>query len=238
MANYKTRGIVIKRTNFSESDRLLVIFSEKFGKIRAIAKGVRKPLSKLSGNIELFCLTDFVIAEGRNLDIVTSAEIEKCFINLRNHLESTTMAYYFADIIDQMTGENESHQKIFSLLIEVLENIDEKQTQILLPYFEINFLSAIGYKPELSTCVECEKKITEDSYFSYGGGGLVCEACHGNTKISSNAIKVLRIITTSNLSKAKRIKIEPQLLIELKNLSRNYIQHIHQKEFKSRRFIK
>lgn len=239
MANYKTRGIIIKRTNFFEADRLLVIFTEKFGKVRAIAKGVRKPLSKLAGSIELFCLTDFLIAEGRNLDIVTGAEIEKCFFNLRNHLDTTTTAYYIAEIIDQMTAENQAHPRIFNLLIEVLENINESQSDLMLPYFEFNFLSDIGYKPELEKCVECRKLINKDLYFSFENGGLVCANCRGlDIKISTNTIKALRLILSSQLSKVKRIKKDKNLLKELENLGKSSLEQLHQKEFKSRRFLK
>ena len=70
MGTYKTRGIIIKRSNYSEADRILTIYTEKLGKIRVNAKGIRKIKSKLAGSLEPFCLTDFVIAEGRNLDIV------------------------------------------------------------------------------------------------------------------------------------------------------------------------
>ncbi|MFA6492884.1 MAG: DNA repair protein RecO, partial [Patescibacteria group bacterium] len=96
--NYKTRGIILKRTNLNEADRILTIFTENNGRIKAVAKGIRKTLSKLAGHLELFCLTDFVIAEGRNLDTITAAETQKCFINLRGDLESTNVAYYLAEI--------------------------------------------------------------------------------------------------------------------------------------------
>src|SRR3990167_2736637 len=98
MPSYKTRGIIIKRSNFSEADRLVTIFSKDRGKIRAIAKGVRRPLSKLGGHIELFCLTNFVIAEGRNLDIISGAEIEKCFFDIRSGLDKTSTAFYLGEI--------------------------------------------------------------------------------------------------------------------------------------------
>ena len=91
---YKSRGIVLRRTNLGEADRILTILTEKFGLIRVVAKGVRKTLSHLAGHLEPFCVAEFLIAEGRNLDIITGAEIQKCHLNLRSQLETTQTAYY------------------------------------------------------------------------------------------------------------------------------------------------
>src|SRR3990172_809361 len=160
MATYKTKGIILKRTNLGEADRIITIYTEKHGKVKAVAKGVRKTLSKLAGHLELFCLTDFIIAEGRNLDTICSAETIKCFFKLRNNLNSTHQAYYLAEIIDKMTEENESHPEVFDLLDEVLERIDNRQDKLLFSYFIINFLATSGFKPELYYCLKCRNKIS------------------------------------------------------------------------------
>src|SRR3990167_10603284 len=195
MATYKTKGFIIKRYNFAEADRLVTIFTEEHGIVRAIAKGVRRPLSKLAGNIELFCLTDFLIAEGRNLDIVSGAEIIKCYFKMRNGLETTSKSFYFSEIIEKMLAENDPHPRIFALLENVLENLNEKNSKLLIGFFEINFLSDIGYLPELYKCVKCDKKLQEkENFFSFSDGGIVCTNCKtGDQTISNQAIKTLRL---------------------------------------------
>lgn len=250
MATYKTKGIILKRTNLGEADRILTIYTDRYGKVKAIAKGVRKTLSKLAGHLEPFCLVNLSIAEGRNLDIVTDAEIVKCFIKLRNRLKTTNIAYYLAEIIDKMTAENEAHPEIFELLEEVLENLDNGQNKLLLAYFEMNFLAESGFKPELEKCLICGKKVTpSENYFSYYEGGLICGGCrNGDLEISDKAIKVLRLFLKHRISTIQKILVKSQsasggntdkkLAKEIENIASSYIDSIYQKEFKSKRFLK
>lgn len=238
--NYKTKGIVLKRMNLGEADRILTILTLKHGKIKAIAKGVRKTLSKLAGHLELFCLTDFIIAEGKSLDIITAAQTLKCFINLRGNSEAINIAYYLSEIVENMTAENQANADIFNLLDEVLEQIDNGQSKLLLAYFEINFLSYAGFRPELYHCLSCDKDaISKENYFSFREGGLVCGECHkGDIKISDEAIKVLRLFLGRRISAIQKIKTHPKLAKEIENITSSYINNIYQKEFKSKRFLK
>lgn len=237
---YKTRAIIIKRTNFNEADRIVTIFSEKLGKLKVIAKGIRKVNSKLSGNLELFCLTNFNIAEGRNLDIVTGALIEKCYINLRNNLKSTQNAYYFGETIDKITEENDPHLKIFELLDSVLENLNNIETNILIPYFEWNIASEIGYHPELNNCINCRKKIKENEkiYFNISRGGIICSKCRKSDMIiSSDAIKILRLFLRHNIKSLQNLKLDNKIITEIKKITRIYLNTKSEKEIKSQRYI-
>jgi len=240
MATYKTEGIVLKRTNLGEADRILTIFTKKRGKIKTIAKGVRKTLSKLAGHIELFCLTDFVIAEGRNLDTICGAETIKCFFKLRNNLPATHAAYYLAEIINEMTAENEAHPEIFVLLNDILEHLDSGQKKLLVSYFEINFLAEAGYRPELYKCLTCHKNIKlGENFLNFEIGGLVCGKCHqGDIKVSEDGIKVLRLFLKHRISVIQRIQTNPKLAQEVEKLSSDYLRYVSQKEFKSKRFLK
>lgn len=240
MATFKTKGIIIKRTNLGEADRIITIYTEKHGKVKAVAKGVRKTLSKMAGHLELFCLTDFVIAQGRNLDTICSAETIKCFFRLRNHLNSTHQAYYLAEIIEVMTGENEAHQEVFELLDEVLERIDNRQDKLLLAYFVINLLATSGFRPELYHCLKCRQTIsTAGNYFGLEEGGLVCGQCRKNDEpISDDAIKVLRLFLRHKIKIIQKIKTNEKLALEVENIADKYLSYISQKEFKSKRFLK
>ena len=241
MSTYKTIGIIIKRSNYGEADRILTIFTEKLGKIRASAKGIRKIKSKLAGSLELFCLTDFVIAEGRNLDIVTGAEIRKCFFDLRNDLTKTQKAFYLGELTEKLTEENDPHDEIFFLLDTVLENINAEQSDILISFFEFNLLTELGYHPELSECIGCRSAITEsdNTYFNYEHGGLICESCQkGESPISNSAIKLLRLFLKHQISQVKKVTIDPKVLREVENHTRKYLNQISDKEFRSQRFLK
>lgn len=239
MATYKTSGIIIKRTNLREADRILTIYTQEHGKIRAVAKGVRKTLSKLAGNLELFCLDKLLIAEGRNLDIIAEVENIKCYFSLRSNLRATHMAYYLAEIVDQMTLENQSHPSIFDLLEQVLEGLSSQANRLLIPFFEINFLSESGFKPELYQCLNCGKKIiAQKNYFSFSSGGLVCGVCQASDQLISNqAIKVLRLFLKNKATIVNKISLENKLIKEIEELTSNYLKYFHQKEFNARRFI-
>jgi DNA repair protein RecO (recombination protein O) len=240
MATYKTKGIILKRTNLGEADRILTIYTLDYGKIKVIAKGVRKIKSKLAGNLELFCLDDLVIAEGKNLDIVCGAVTEKCFFDLRNDLKATHTAYYLADVVDKLSEEEEPHKEVFEFLDNLLEEINGGNAAILLPYFEIKFLKELGYKPELFFCVACKAKIKNGrNFFDFDEGGLVCEKCRKDQlAISEKTIKLLRIFLEHNISYIKKIKINQKMLKEIEKITSNFLKINSQKEFKSERFIR
>ena len=241
MANYKLKGIILKRTNFGEADRILTILTDKLGKIRAIGKGIRKQNSHLGGHLELFCLGNLVIAEGRNLDIICEAEIIECFFDLRNNLESTHISYYLAEAIDKLTGEREKHQEIFDLLLDILENVGGPISEdLLLSYFELKLLDLLGFRPELEQCLKCRQQLSSSgNFFDYSQGGLVCRRCQPNgVKISNNAIKVLRFFLKNKLTTLKKLKTTPKIQRETRKITQNYLDYISGQEFKSRRFIR
>jgi len=240
MKNYKTKGIIFKRTNLGEADRILTIYTKDFGKIKVIAKGIRKIKSKLAGNLELFCLDDLVIAEGRNLDIVCGAVTEKCFFGLRNDLKATHTAYYLSDVIDKLSDEEEPHKEIFELLDEMLSEVNGENAEILLPFFEIKFLSEMGYQPEVYHCTNCKEKIQNGkNFFDFDEGGLVCESCRkSQLSISEKAVKLLRLFLEHDISYIKKIKLDRKIYKEVEKITKNYLKYNSGKEFKSERFVR
>jgi len=237
MAKYKLKGIILKRTNLGEADRILTIFTDKMGKIRALGKGIRKTNSHLGGHLEPFCLANLVVAEGRNLDIITEAEIIECFFSLRNNLKSTHISYYLAEAIDKLTNEHEKHEDIFALLLEVLKNVGFND-DLLLAFFELKLLAKLGFKPELNRCLICHRQLSKTNFFDFAEGGLVCDQCPQNgVKISPNAIKLLRLFVEDDFAYLKKVRISPATQKEVRQITQNYLDYISGQEFKSRRFI-
>jgi DNA repair protein RecO (recombination protein O) len=237
VATFKSKGIILKRQNFGEADRVLTVLTEERGKIRVIAKGVRKTLSKLAGHLEPFCVTEFLIVECRNLDIVSGAAVKKCHLNLRGNLESIQTAQYLAEIIDKMLPEEEKHAEIYELLDEVLEHLNIGSAELLVSYFEINFLSSTGFHPELGQCVHCGKKLGKANKFDFESGGLRCNTCGGGRPISNDAIKVLRLFLAHRLTTINKIKTKKVLTNEVSDIISDYIRHVNQKEFKSKKYL-
>ncbi|TSC93946.1 MAG: DNA repair protein RecO (recombination protein O) [Candidatus Berkelbacteria bacterium Athens1014_28] len=122
--NIKTSGIIIKRMNYGEADRILTILTKDYGKIKAIARGSRKILAKLGGSLEPFCLVDFIFHQGKSFYIVTSASVKSHFENIHSQIDKIAKVFYIGELIDRFLPEGEKHQDIFELTKKFLEYLD------------------------------------------------------------------------------------------------------------------
>ena len=125
---YRTEAVVLRRHDFGEADRILTLYSPWRGKFRAIAKGVRRPKSRLGGHVELFTHVNVLVAEGRNLDIVTQAEAIRPFGRIRDDLWKTAYASYVAELVDRFTEEHLGNEPVFDLLLQAFSYLDEADT--------------------------------------------------------------------------------------------------------------
>lgn len=123
---YRIHGIVIKRINFSETDKILTIFSKQKGKMVCLAKGIRKVSSKRAPSVELFNCIKAYITKGRGMDILTEVELIQSFPKLQERLPAICNTYYLVEIIDRLTAENQRNLLIYGLLLQSLEKIDKK----------------------------------------------------------------------------------------------------------------
>src|SRR3989344_4382805 len=119
--HYSSEGFVLSRVKYGEADRIITIFSRKYGKISMIAKGVRKLASRKRGALENFSSIKFSAASGKNLDILTEVEIINSYENIRNNLKKVALAYYFSEVIVKITREDEVNETLFDLLAKYLE---------------------------------------------------------------------------------------------------------------------
>jgi len=229
---YRTEAIVLKRSDFFEADRLLTLYTPKLGKIRAIAKGVRKPTSRKGGHVELFTHSQLLIAKGRNLDIVTQAETIHPFLPLREDLLRITYAHYAAELVDRFTEEGVENRSLFELLLNTLGWIGEaSDLNLVMRFFELCLLGHVGYRPQLFHCVRCGARIEPvANFFSPEDGGVLCPKC-GEAEpqarpISLNALKALRFLQTRDYALCQRLKIGEKLHSELEKIMHDYITYI------------
>ena len=148
MNSYKTEGIVLKRSNFGEADKILTLFSKHHGKISLIAKGIRRTTSRKGGNLELFNQVRIFVANGRNLDIVTEAEVINSFKDWRRDLRKVAVAYQLCELVDRLTAELAENQEIYDLLLNSLTNLlPVTDHQSLIANFELSLLQSLGFWP-------------------------------------------------------------------------------------------
>src|SRR3989344_3344337 len=119
---YTAEGIVIRRQNTGEADRILTIFTKRYGKIRAMAKGIRRVPSRRAGHLEVFSHARVSLYRGKTFDIVTEASTVTTIVNL-NHLTTLSHAYYTAELIDRLIPEEEEHDIVFQLFYQTLQRI-------------------------------------------------------------------------------------------------------------------
>src|SRR5215471_6902671 len=122
--SYSIEAIILKHTDIGEADRILTLFTPSKGKIHAIAKGIRRPVSKKAGHLELLNRSQLQMALGRNLDIVTQAEGRENFLHLRSELWHMTCGFYLAELVDRFVEESTPHLDIYALLLEALRYLD------------------------------------------------------------------------------------------------------------------
>ncbi len=144
---YKTEGIIIKRNNLGEFDRLLAVYTKDFGKILIKAKSVRKNESKLRGHLELFLYCHLMIAPGRGFDIVTGAETIENFPCLRQNFSFLIAAHYLSELTDKLIAGPEKDKRIWQLLLNSFQRIDQGDAGIkaVIKEFENSFLDFLGY---------------------------------------------------------------------------------------------
>jgi DNA repair protein RecO (recombination protein O) len=229
--------VILKRMDLGEADRIVTLFSRDEGKIRAVAKGVRRTTSRSAGHLEPFTLSDVLFAVGRELDVISQADTLEAFRTLRENLELTTHAYYLAEVVDLLTEDHLENRAVFDTLVEGLHQLAEAaDTRLVLIVFHLRLLEALGYRPELRECVGCRATIEPDrNHFSALMGGVLCPGC-GNSEatardIGTSALKLLRFLQLTRGDKA--VHVPSHVSREAEALLRDYAEHLVERRLRS-----
>lgn len=143
MKSYKIEGVVIKRKNFGEADRIITLFTRNKGKIKVLAKGVRRITSRRGPNIELFNQVELSIHEGRSFDVLTEASVLNTFSQIRKNLDLVGLGFHVCEVVDGLCAEDQSHPKVYDLILEILNELDHGGIHA----FERNLLIELGFLP-------------------------------------------------------------------------------------------
>ena len=242
---YTARGIVLRQFNLGEADRILSILTPGQGKVRAIAKGVRRPKSKLRGSLDLTNLIDFSAAYGRDLDVVNEAQIRDDHPRVRSDLPRLSKAIYACEIADSFAQEQSPSNVQFNLVADVLDALgDAPDTWPVVRWFETKMLDVSGFKPELETCVECFERVEPGSHLlDLGAGGVLCPQCRSQgmghkVQVSENAMRVLRHLRrTAKWSDLAPLR-NPQTRSEVEFIQSRYIRSVLERDLRSADFVR
>ncbi len=173
---YKDEGVVLSTIKLGEADRILTIFTRENGKVRAVAKGVRKTKSRWGGRLEPFTRVDLLIYRGRNLDTITSADIIEAHPGLRTDYVKLTSAAALAELVDKISPDRERSGSTYDLLLAGLAALHDGKGTSVVPAFLVKLLSLSGFHPSLRVCAGCGDDRGLEA-FSPAMGGVICLTC-------------------------------------------------------------
>lgn len=240
---FRTVGVVLRRRDFDEGDRLITVLTRDRGKLRLLAKGARKVTSRKAAHVDLFRQVDLLVHQGRTFGVVSQAETIQAFAGLADDLERLAAAYYVADLTDTFVGEGDDARGVYDLLIEVLQWLESGcDPKLAQRYFELHLLDLEGYRPEFYRCPGCGEWLEEQvNLFDVDEGSMCCPACAGGRsrarQVSVGAQKVLRFLQRSAVPDCGMLRLSTGLQTEMEGLLGEYIRSVVEWPPRSRRFI-
>lgn len=189
MNNFVTDAINLKSYNLSESDKIIVMYSRDKGLIRGVAKGVKKPKSKLGARMDLLVANKLMLYKGKNLDTICQAEALNTFHKIRQNMDKIFYSIYLSEVVTNFGVEDDPcSNEVFDLLYEALDCISSagEKVDILLAVlkFQLRMMQLSGLGIELNTCLKCGCELQEEHmYFSSNLGGVICKECNAAYKI-------------------------------------------------------
>jgi DNA repair protein RecO (recombination protein O) len=237
-------AVVLRHTDMGEADRLLWLFTRELGKVRAIAKGVRKLRSRKAGHLEPFTRSSLRLARGRDLWIVTQAETVDAYLPIREDLLRIGYAGYVVELLDRFTYEEGENISLYNLLIETLSRLSQDTDPLIaVRYYEIRLLDLLGFRPQLFQCARCSREIQpEAQFFSAEQGGVLCPKCgqveQDARPASMEALRYLRHFQRSRYKDASRAQIPPSVQSEIEALLNYYLTYFLERALNTPAFLR
>lgn len=239
---YRTDAVVLRQRRFGEADKICVLFTPQLGRVEAVAKGLRRPRSKLAGHLEPLTQVSLLLARGRNLDIITQAETQNAFADLHDDLDRLSRGLYLAELVDRFTDAAGDVGNLYRLLLEALTRIDRDDgLDLIARWFEMRILVDQGYQPRLDACVHCASPLEADgNSLAPLLGGVVCPDCRvglPGRPLSGKAFKLLRFLQSSPYDEVARVRIDQALGAEIETHLRDLVHVALDQEVKSAGFV-
>lgn len=239
---YKVEAMVLRAWDCGNGDKLLVLFSREFGKIKVMAHGAAKPASRKRGAVQPFTRTNFLIRRGRELDTVSQCEGLETFSFLRSDLAKIGYASHLAELVDAMAPEGEANAPLYSLLLLTMRLMAGGDPELLARAFEIRSAGLLGYQPVLEACAQCRQPANGRLFFSPGLGGVVCEGCRSASAetllpCSRGAVETMKTLQRWHPERLPQLKVDRATRNQIKTLMYNYLSYHLERELKSAAFL-
>jgi DNA repair protein RecO (recombination protein O) len=237
----KCEGIVIRTTDYGETNKIVTLYTREWGKIGVMARGAKKPNSRLSSITQLFTYGYFLIQKGTGLGNVQQGEIISSLRSIGEDIFLTAYASYIVELTDKCTEEKKPNPFHFELLLQTLNYMNEGyDPDVLMNIYEMKMLNVIGMYPVLNQCSVCG--ITDGNFsFSIREGGFICHLCIDkdpyHVKISPATVKLLRLFYYFDLSRLGNISVKTETKAELKKVISLYYDEYSGLYLKSKKFL-
>ncbi len=206
---YRDTGVVLRTYKLRESDRIVVFHTAENGKVRAVAKGVRKTKSKFGARLEPMSHVRLLLYRGRELDIVSQAEAVEPLSPMLSSLDRASQGLAVIEAVDQLSLEREPNPQLYRMVVGVLRTIangppEQRPSPLNVAAFYWKLLANEGMRPELDRCVRCGGVEPEVSFvaFDLNEGGVLCRSCRSGQAISQGALTILREVLGGRLMQA------------------------------------
>lgn len=238
----KTQGVVVGEVTTGEADKILTIFTQKQGMIKAAVKGACRPKSSMIASSQFLVFSNFILYKGKDLYRLSSCEVIEPFYNIRNDIVKLTYASYTVELIKEVVHENMPSYRVLQLFLNTLHAISnsDKPLELIIRSFELRLMSLIGYKPRIEDCVLCGRG-DGCLFFSFEHNGLVCGECAQNREsfisVSDATVKTMRYILKSDIKRLFSFSVPEIVLKELKLINEIYLKQKLEKEFNSLKML-
>jgi len=203
VATYREQGIVLRTTKLGETDRILTLLTQGRGKVRAVAKGVRRPGSKFGGRLEPYSHVDMQLYEGRNLDVIQQAELIAPHANVRVDFGLSAAASVLAELVDHVASEQERDNRLFLLLRSGLQALDARppHPDVFVDAFLLRVAGASGFHVFTQRCAACRAE-GPHVFLSVVHGGVLCADCApaGTKAVSQDVIALVHLLASDQWS--------------------------------------
>jgi len=240
----RTEGVVLKSFDYRETSRIATFFTQEFGKVSGVLKGIRKDVKKFGSSVDRFSVNDIVYYRysRSDLHLISQCDLKQFYFSIRQDYKRNLAASYALELVDTIMPAEEPNLKIYQLLQNYLESLQQhKDIDKLVHMFQIKALLFSGFRPHVDSCLKCQKKIKGKARFSMKMGGLVCVDCPSSetsfTTISKGAVSTILHIEAHKWSDALRLGLTKVVRKELKYILNNFLVYHLEKKLKSAKYL-
>ena len=242
---YVTDAIVLSRFDLGEADRVLTLITPEHGKLKAIAKGIRRPTSRLGGCLEPFAELNIALARGRTFDVVTEVRVGHAWLRLRDSLESAATAWYLAELADRSLEERHEAEPLYALLRRAYELLDAGMAPgRVARWYEMHLADELGQRPEVDRCVECDRMLEATETFRWVpplGGVAVRPLSRARRRtapaLSLDALKLLKAYQRLDIEAIAALRLAEAAEREVEAAMRDFMRVALERDPRSLAFL-